>query len=112
MPPYQPLPSTQHRRSLKCAASLLTLSAVLAVSVAIAAPRTWFYMPTGNGHGFQVFDRSQGKITTFLEHPYRYVSPSGRGTPSDREVPGVGRRDLAYDIYFGAKVDGAAVGLK
>ena len=109
---------SSRRRAPSIIAPLLILSALslggalcpggTLCSEAAAAPRTWFYLPTGNGHGFQIFDRNQGKITTFLEHPYRYLSPSGRRTPGDRETPGVDRRDLAYDIYFGARVNGAA----
>ena len=93
-----------------------TLSAfVFALSLMIASgniqsaeaqTRTWFYMPTGNGHGFQIFDRREGKITYFLEHPYRFVAPSGTNLPVDRTTPGVGRRDLAHDMYFGASVNG------
>ena len=81
-------------------ATILTAQQLAAPS-ALAQSRTWFYMPTGNGHGFQIFDRREGKITYFLEHPYRFVAPSGTNLPVDRTTPGVGRRDLAHDIYFG-----------
>ena len=74
-------------------------------SSASAQGRTWFYMPTGNGHGFQIFDRREGKITYFLEHPYRFVAPSGTTLPVDRTTPGIGRRDLAHDLYFGVSVN-------
>ncbi|MCB9525681.1 MAG: hypothetical protein H6702_20250, partial [Myxococcales bacterium] len=67
----------------------------------LAAERTWYYLTTGNGHGFQVFDRRAGKITQFLEHPYRFVAP-----PDERRDGGIGRRDLAHDAYFGVSVDG------
>ena len=73
---------------------------------AYAQGRSWFYMPTGNGHGFQIFDRREGKLTYFLEHPYRFVAPSGTNIPVDRTTPGIGRRDLAHDIYFGVEVNG------
>lgn len=65
--------------------------------------RTWHLMPTGNGHGFQVFDRREHRIKQFLEHPYRYVAPGDAGRST-----GVGRRNLAHDIYFGLRVDGDA----
>jgi hypothetical protein len=63
------------------------------------AQRTWNRVTTGNGHGFQVFDASPNayKITTFLEHPYRYLRPT---TPN---AEGVSRRNLAFDFYFGLK---------
>ncbi|MCA9543202.1 MAG: hypothetical protein KC613_02400, partial [Myxococcales bacterium] len=72
----------------------------------LAAERTWYYLTTGNGHGFQVFDRRAGKITQFLEHPYRFVAP-----PDERRDGGIGRRDLAHDAYFGVSVDGNATWL-
>lgn len=75
---------------------------VLALSTsgaALAQGRTWHLLPTGNGHGFQVFDRQQSRITYFLEHPYRYVAPG-----NDDRTFGIGRRDLAHDIYFGVRV--------
>ena len=79
--------------------------------LALAAPaeaqsRTWQHMPTGNGHGFQVFDRDRHRITTFLEHPYSFVAP---GAP-DRTW-GVQRRDLAHDIYFGVRAGGTTTWL-
>ena len=56
----------------------------LAVAAGIAAAprearaenRTWHFLTTGNGHGFQVFDANTHRITTFLEHPYRFIAPS------------------------------------
>src|SRR4051794_18325431 len=74
--------------------------AALVPSTALAQ-RTWNRVTTGNGHGFQVFDASpnQYKITTFLEHPYRYLRPAA-GNPNGE---GVARRNLAFDFYFGIK---------
>ncbi len=83
---------------------LLFLSLSMA-SILYAEERTWFQMPIGNGHGFQVFDRNQGKINVFLEHPYLYLAPSTNEIPRGREIEGVIRRNLAYDLYFGATVD-------
>ena len=69
-----------------------------------AAPqRTWNYLTTGNGLGFQVFDTNQKKITTFLDHPYRYIGPR-----PDPKSDGYPRRNLAFDIYFGARSGGAS----
>src|SRR5688572_6225835 len=78
-----------------------TLLCSLASSEAGAQTRTWYFMPTGNGHGFQIFDRQSNRIAFFLEHPYRYVAPG-----ADDRTWGVGRRDLSHDIYFGVRVDG------
>ena len=63
--------------------------------------RSWYKLTTGNGHGFQVFSRIDGKLEQFLEHPYRFVAP-----PDERRDGGVGRRDLMHDAYFGIRVDG------
>ncbi len=87
-------------RPLICVLGLLL---VTAASEAGAQTRTWYFMPTGNGHGFQVFDRQEDRITYFLEHPYRYVA-SG----ADDRTFGIGRRDLAHDIYFGVRVNGTS----
>lgn len=59
--------------------------------------RSLYHLPTGNGHGFQVYNASRNRITHFLEHPYRYLRPSS----SDPHGDGVGRRNLAYDFFFG-----------
>ncbi len=64
-------------------------------------------MTTGNGFGFQVFDGSQGKLVEFLEHPYRYLHPGA--TLMDA---GVERRNLVYDLYFGARVGTTAGWMK
>ncbi|MFO0674906.1 MAG: hypothetical protein U0169_00080 [Polyangiaceae bacterium] len=68
-----------------------------------AEPRTWNYLTTGNGHGFQVYDAQKHKITDFLEHPYRYLAPR-----PDPKSDGFGRRNLAFDFFFG--VGGTASG--
>ena len=70
-----------------------------------AEQRSWNFLTTGNGHGFQVFDANQHKITTFLEHPYRYVAPQTvPALPPEKE--GIGRRNLAFDVFFGVKGGG------
>jgi len=93
-------------RSAKQGAWVLVFCAVCLTTTAFAAQRTWYIMTTGNGHGFQLFDRKEHKITTFLEHPYRYVAPE-----NDQRKQGVGRRNLAHDIYGGIRVDGASAWL-
>ncbi|HWE26912.1 MAG TPA: hypothetical protein VHB97_02870, partial [Polyangia bacterium] len=79
---------------------------LLCVSAAASAQtRSWTSLTTGNGYGFQVFDTGAHKITSFLEHPYRYLGPN----PSDPHAEGVLRRNLAYDFYFGVR-QGATAG--
>src|SRR5262245_40081881 len=60
--------------------------------------RTWNYLTTGNGHGFQIYDTNKNKIVAFLDHPYRYLAPK-----PDPKSDGYGRRNLAFDVYFGLK---------
>jgi hypothetical protein len=96
-----------HRTPRFMARSFIT-GAVLATAL-VAAPRearaenrTLQFLTTGNGHGFQVFDATKHRITTFLEHPYRYIAPSTiPSLPPEHE--GVGRRNLAFDVFFGVK---------
>jgi GH15 family glucan-1,4-alpha-glucosidase len=82
----------------------VTALTALAPRVAEAADqRTYSFLTTGNGHGFQIYDADRHRITQFLEHPYRYLRPR-----SDPKSDGVGRRNLAYDVYFGVKAPGGS----
>lgn len=84
----------------------LTIGAVgLATEAeAEAAPqRTWNYLTSGNGLGFQVYDTNQKKITQFLDHPYRYTRPR-----PDPKSDGYPRRNLAFDVYFGLRGGGSS----
>ncbi len=98
----------QHRRSLfgvlaagfaAAAAATVTLVA----GTAHAEDRSWNYLTTGNGHGFQVYDAQTNRITQFLEHPYRYLKPA-----ADPRSDGIGRRDLAFDVFMGIKAGGGS----
>jgi hypothetical protein len=90
-------------------AAIAALAGVLASRSAHAEERTWNFLTTGNGHGFQVFDANKNRITTFLEHPYRYIGPQpGRPPPAESQGDGVGRRNLAYDVFFGVKGSGGS----
>jgi GH15 family glucan-1,4-alpha-glucosidase len=93
------------RFGLTCCAWLLSFSSVsgsffggAGEAYADKPVRTWNYLTTGNGHGFQFFDTNKNKITHFLEVPYRYLRPR-----ADPKSDGYGRRNLAYDFYFGVK---------
>lgn len=85
-----------------------SLGALAAISLfaprALAEERSWNYLTTGNGHGFQIFDANRNRITQFLEHPYRFLRP----TPGNPTAYGIGRRNLAFDVYFGVKGAGGA----
>jgi hypothetical protein len=86
------------------ATTLAALLLVARVAAAGTVQRSWNYLTTGNGHGFQIFDTNQNKITTFLSHPYRYVS----STPGNPNADGLSRRNLAYDFYFGVRGGGSS----
>ncbi len=70
----------------------------LAATAEAGPQRTWSFLTSGNGFGFQVYDTNQNKLTTFLDHPYRYTGPTQN--PMDDGYP---RRNLAYDVYFGVR---------
>ena len=61
-----------------------------------ATNRSLHTMTTGNGHHFSIFDRTSGRITEFLEHPYAFVAAA-----NDGGTYGIHRRNLAHDLYFG-----------
>jgi GH15 family glucan-1,4-alpha-glucosidase len=83
-------------------AALATL--VASGGEAQASPqRTWNFLTTGNGYGFQVYDTNQKKIVSFLDHPYRYTGPR-----ADPKSDGFPRRNLAFDLYFGLRGSGGA----
>lgn len=75
-------------------------------AIAHAAPATITQLPSGNGHGFVVFDGTQQRVTDWLERPYRYLRPG-----QDPKGEGVPRRDLVYDLYFGVRAGSQAAWL-
>jgi MYXO-CTERM domain-containing protein len=95
-------------RSARVALSTAVAAAALwlVAAPAAAAPRSWYWLTTGNGFGFQVYDINQKKITTFLEHPYRFLRAG-----ADPKSDGVLRRNLVYDFYFGVRGPGGTAWL-
>jgi len=82
--------------------SITAITATLALASASQAAQpiaSYAQLTTGNGHGFQVYDVAAGKVTTFLERPYKYLHPG-----ATIRAEGKLRRDLAYDVYFGLRV--------
>ncbi len=59
------------------------------------AKKTWSVTPSANGFGTILFNETENKITTYYPHIYRKLTESGDATPN-----------LAYDVYFGIRVDG------
>jgi len=97
-------------RSSRVVAGVVALAAVMGI---LAVPReahalekrTWHFVTTGNGHGFQTYDEGKHRITTFFERPYRFIAPAVTpALPPERE--GVLRRNLAFDVFFGVKGGG------
>jgi len=89
------------RRALLC---LIVLASVARPAAAGAPVASFHYLVTGNGFGFQVFDVGANAIKQYLERPYRYLKPN----PSNPDGEGIVRRNLAFDTYFGVKVDATA----
>jgi GH15 family glucan-1,4-alpha-glucosidase len=92
------------RRAAALATLVPGLALALSAGEAHAGPqRTWNFLTSGNGLGFQVFDTNQHKIVTFLDHPYRYTGPR-----ADPKSDGFPRRNLAFDLYFGLRAGGTS----
>ncbi len=68
-----------------------------------AGTTQWNTLTTGNGHGFQQFDANKNRIVSFQDHPYRYVGPP---SPAGSHGDGPTRRNLVFDVFFGAKGGG------
>jgi hypothetical protein len=87
------------RRALAAALALAAAPGLAAAGTPVASTGL---LPTGNGHGLAVFDADANALTTLLERPYRFV----RRDPANPDGDGILRRDLAYDAYFGVRVEG------
>jgi GH15 family glucan-1,4-alpha-glucosidase len=92
------MPLCSNAWKLAASAAITLTSTALTPAVARAEQRTWPFLTTGNGHGFQVYDADKKKIVQFLEHPYRYLRAG-----ANQQSYGPGRRNLAYDFTFGVK---------
>jgi hypothetical protein len=71
---------------------------------AIEPVKSFPYLVTGNGFGFQVYDANANAIKHYLERPYRYI----RANAQNPDGEGLVRRNLVFDTYFGVKGSGAA----
>ncbi|MBI5527455.1 MAG: hypothetical protein HY897_14065 [Deltaproteobacteria bacterium] len=63
---------------------------------------SWRVLPSANGFGAMLFDGdpARAKLTTYYPHIYRRFAEGAEETPN-----------LAYDMYFGVRADGANVWL-
>jgi GH15 family glucan-1,4-alpha-glucosidase len=76
---------------------------------AAAVERSFGRLVTGNGHAAVSFNRDTARVDTFLEHAYRFHEP--RDQPENLCFSADESRDLAYDTYFGVRVDGVGTWL-
>lgn len=89
---------------------LFTLLLAFGLPLSVEAQeRSFGRLVTGNGHAVASFDRDTSRIDTFLEHAYRFAEP--REDREDLCFPADESRDLAYDAYFGVRVDGTGTWL-
>src|ERR1035437_3635128 len=86
---------------MKKGALLLALALPLAAS-AVEPVRSHHVLTTGNGRGFALYDARAGKLTAFLDHPYKFLS-----APTDLRLDGPQRRNLLEELSFSAGRGGA-----
>ncbi len=96
----------QTTRSRLIAIALL-LGAGATPSQAVEPVASFDYLVTGNGFGFQVFDKNANAIKQFLERPYRFMRPNS----SNPDGEGIVRRNLVFDSYFGVRIGSQATWL-
>src|SRR4051812_7937876 len=77
----------------------LGLMLVATTAGAVAPHRPVRHLPSSNGRAAIAYDTQTGRLTQFLEHPYRYPA-AGRET-----------RNFAFDSYPGVRVGGAGTWL-
>ena len=77
----------------------LALSAFSAQAAAAEPHRSAGFLPSSNGRTTVAFDVAQGRLTQFLEHPYRFPQANAQ------------TRNLLYDAYPGVRVDGVGTWL-
>jgi GH15 family glucan-1,4-alpha-glucosidase len=65
--------------------------------------RSFFVLPTGNGHTFQLFDSNANRLIGFLDHPYKYIR-----APGDLRDNGIERRNLLEELSLGINENGIA----
>ncbi len=91
------------RRRILAVSSAFAVFAAVAASTcpAVAAEphRSTGFLPSSNGRASIAFDVAQGRLTQFLEHPYRFPKAGAQS------------RDLLFDAYPGVRVGGTGTWL-
>jgi MYXO-CTERM domain-containing protein len=102
---------------------LATTLAAAAISLApssaraeVPPQRTFFQLPSSNGHGVILLDLTQGVLTHFHEHLFGSEEPlldsSYNEIWSGNQPQAVITRDLLFDAYFGLRAAGSQGWLK
>jgi MYXO-CTERM domain-containing protein len=81
-------------------ATTIGLAMPAPANAAVAPFRSMPKLPSSNGAGAIAWDVASGKVTQFLEHPYRYPTPTAGES-----------RNFAYDAYSGIRIGGAGTWL-
>lgn len=77
----------------------LALSALAGHALAAEPHRSAGFLPSSNGRAAVAFDVTQGRLTQFLEHPYRFPQANAQS------------RDVLFDAYPGVRVNGVGTWL-
>lgn len=106
------------RRTSTRRAALVTAAALAGGVTATPAParaevpvlRTFFRLPSSNGHGAVMLDLAQARATHFREHLFASEEPQLDGSGNEvwlgNQPQSVKTRDLLYDAYFGLRSAG------
>ena len=102
------------RRLLRFAAPALVAGAcslnALPAWAEVPVERTFFRLPSSNGHTAILVDLSIGKLTHFREHLFASEEPrldaAGNEVWIGNHPQGVGSRDLLFDAFFGLRAAG------
>lgn len=96
-------------RTAFAALGLLFVMSTLARADDVAPHRSLGRLVSSNGHVVVSYNRATNRVDTFLEHPYRFRSPNN--APADLCFSADETRDLAFDQYFGVRINGNGVWL-
>lgn len=92
------------------AIALTSLSVAATARAEVPPQRTFFRLPSSNGHGAVMLDLSQARVTHFREHLFATEEPlldsMGNEVWFGNQPQAVLGRDLLYDAYFGLRAGG------
>lgn len=107
------LATRSHRAELCTTPTVSLLLSTLLPAVALAQaipPRTFFSLPSSNGHGAVMVDARAAKVVHFREHLPATEEPqldaTGREVWVGNQPQMVKTRDVLFDAYFGLRASG------